>query len=580
MHGGNTLRCRGSYGAKEEDVANFKTKIWNCGACKQLVGEGGESMWCFYACKDKMDDSDLTMEEYIDLEAEKARRHGRTFNWETATYGKVSYFDDFDYLKDFENEFPAIVYNDALTSGSEIPSEPTVRPLDNNEIDFRISFDESDDDDYICIYDKIMAQILVRAQRHPWLRYEVEGYTDEIVQDFEHRLAGIFSRRIHRVRVLDFGGLTEEMAMSMDARLSMEHIDAQGQVVFNSHAWRRLFEIRGPLVRKLMLEFFSTCREIVSLRSILWEIDGIDEEEEVASFRDKYEHEIATDGFRVYWDESFRVIASKGDLRGYWDKISSSGDFLTIFPSYIQIRDLLRRLCHRLIAHTIAGRGQAPDKVTRTDLYFLRSIDREAVNLPYLLGHYLFSDAEGRKRGAQMSGGHFIARLADHFGMLIEETLQGATVVVRELTGLDLDELSRLHICERMANTRAWVAPGLERQQVSAAGALAVDEVVWDVSTPVQAPQPPPLYAVRTMPQRTTRLEEEVHGLQESLGEQHEIMDAMSRDFSRFTTWTVGRLSQLLDASGSQYDDLADRKDDFGGVFIFWNSMCCSHAGI
>ncbi|GKC89267.1 hypothetical protein Tco_1149916, partial [Tanacetum coccineum] len=39
MHGGNTLWCCGSYGAKEEDVANFKTKRWNCGACKQLVGK-------------------------------------------------------------------------------------------------------------------------------------------------------------------------------------------------------------------------------------------------------------------------------------------------------------------------------------------------------------------------------------------------------------------------------------------------------------------------------------------------------------------------------------------------------------
>ncbi|GKB27143.1 hypothetical protein Tco_0866544 [Tanacetum coccineum] len=31
-------------------------------------------------------------------------------------------------------------------------------------------------------------------------------------------------------------------------------------------------------------------REIVSLRSILWEIVSLDEEEEVASFQDKYEH--------------------------------------------------------------------------------------------------------------------------------------------------------------------------------------------------------------------------------------------------------------------------------------------------
>ncbi|GKB14219.1 hypothetical protein Tco_0848142 [Tanacetum coccineum] len=28
----------------------------------------------------------------------------------------VSYFDDLDFVKDFENEFPAIVYNDAPTS--------------------------------------------------------------------------------------------------------------------------------------------------------------------------------------------------------------------------------------------------------------------------------------------------------------------------------------------------------------------------------------------------------------------------------------------------------------------------------
>ncbi|GJT89154.1 hypothetical protein Tco_1070871 [Tanacetum coccineum] len=27
---------------------------------------------------------------------------------------KVSYFNDLDYFNDFENEFPAIVYNDAL----------------------------------------------------------------------------------------------------------------------------------------------------------------------------------------------------------------------------------------------------------------------------------------------------------------------------------------------------------------------------------------------------------------------------------------------------------------------------------
>ncbi|GJS92248.1 putative reverse transcriptase domain-containing protein [Tanacetum coccineum] len=64
----------------------------------------------------EMDDPDITIEEYIQLEDEKARRRGQEFNWETATYGKVSYFEDIDYFKDFENEFQAIVYKDALAS--------------------------------------------------------------------------------------------------------------------------------------------------------------------------------------------------------------------------------------------------------------------------------------------------------------------------------------------------------------------------------------------------------------------------------------------------------------------------------
>ncbi|GKB12827.1 hypothetical protein Tco_0846750 [Tanacetum coccineum] len=37
----------------------------------------------------------------------------------------VSCFDDLDFFKDFENEFPAIVYNDALISKSDFLTEPT-----------------------------------------------------------------------------------------------------------------------------------------------------------------------------------------------------------------------------------------------------------------------------------------------------------------------------------------------------------------------------------------------------------------------------------------------------------------------
>ncbi|GJY21813.1 hypothetical protein Tco_0394379 [Tanacetum coccineum] len=170
-----------------------------------------------------MDDPNITMEEYIRLEEEKARKRGKVFNWETAKYGKIWYDEDIHDLRSIETEFPAI----------DFTCEPTVSSL-NDEIDFRVLFDDSDDEDYT--------------------------YTKADIADFESRLARIYQREVHRVQVFDFGGLPDLMAEGLSARMLMEHRDAQGQSVFTSRAWRRFFDIRGPLVHKLILEFFSTFR--------------------------------------------------------------------------------------------------------------------------------------------------------------------------------------------------------------------------------------------------------------------------------------------------------------------------------
>nr|GEW78684.1 hypothetical protein [Tanacetum cinerariifolium] len=58
----------------------------------------------------------LTFLKYSKLEEEKACRCGKVYNWKTATYA--------------------------------LSCEPTVSPLNDNKTDFRISFDESDDQDY------------------------------------------------------------------------------------------------------------------------------------------------------------------------------------------------------------------------------------------------------------------------------------------------------------------------------------------------------------------------------------------------------------------------------------------------
>ncbi|GJW59573.1 hypothetical protein Tco_0108908 [Tanacetum coccineum] len=80
-----------------------------------------------------MDDPNITMEEYIRLEEEKARKCGKVFNWETAKY--------------------AIVYNDALTSKSDFSTEPTLCPQHIDEFDFK-------DETSSCKYDEQEQKVL------------------------------------------------------------------------------------------------------------------------------------------------------------------------------------------------------------------------------------------------------------------------------------------------------------------------------------------------------------------------------------------------------------------------------------
>ncbi|GKD74589.1 hypothetical protein Tco_1332871 [Tanacetum coccineum] len=95
-----------------------------------------------------MNNPNLTMEEYVRLKEEKARKHGKVFDWQTATYRKIMVDDDFYDLRSMEAEFPAIVINDDFAPKDTLQYKSQVSIHVNDEIDFRISFDESDDEDY------------------------------------------------------------------------------------------------------------------------------------------------------------------------------------------------------------------------------------------------------------------------------------------------------------------------------------------------------------------------------------------------------------------------------------------------
>ncbi|GJT71918.1 hypothetical protein Tco_1031204 [Tanacetum coccineum] len=236
-----------------------------------------------------------------------------------------------------------------------------------------------------------MAPLPARDQRHPWLRYEGQEYTDAIIHDYEDRISDT---------VLDLD--TDDTLCFQLGRLRRQMSWRQFIIAMGLHTVKEI-ETNGP---SPLLNFYTS------------------------------------------------------------------------------IRDPLRRLYHRLIAFNISGRGQAPEKVITTNLFYLRSMDEGTeVNVPYLLAQYLFRYVEGRKQGARMSGGQFISRLIEHFGLVTKERLRG---LVCDLKMIDMDELARLHICERIEDTWADPAPVQEPQARAA--------------TP----------ATRTMPQRMARLEEEV----------------------------------------------------------------------
>ncbi|GJR55939.1 hypothetical protein Tco_1406460 [Tanacetum coccineum] len=62
--------------------------------------------------------------------------------------------DDLHDLSSMETEFPAIVINDDFAPQDTLQNKSQVSTPVNDEIDFRVSFDESDDEHYTTICDK------------------------------------------------------------------------------------------------------------------------------------------------------------------------------------------------------------------------------------------------------------------------------------------------------------------------------------------------------------------------------------------------------------------------------------------
>ncbi|GKA11167.1 hypothetical protein Tco_0690600 [Tanacetum coccineum] len=66
----------------------------------------------------------------------------------------ISCFDDLDFFTDFENEFLAIVYNDAQTSKLDLLTEPILNPqhIDGFDLNDKTSLSEYDEEEQNVLY--------------------------------------------------------------------------------------------------------------------------------------------------------------------------------------------------------------------------------------------------------------------------------------------------------------------------------------------------------------------------------------------------------------------------------------------
>ncbi|GKB44320.1 hypothetical protein Tco_0889262 [Tanacetum coccineum] len=347
----------------------------------------------------------------------------------------VRCIDDLDFFKDFENEFPAIVYNDALTSKSDFSTEPTLCPQHIDEFDLK-------NETSLSKYDEVEPNVLYFNDLFPFnIIYPDDQKSDKgndentnkLIEESYDKIRKVFIKgsfiMVLNMNIMAWNYFVNRMLFNLIKNLYVPFsIPFDPKRYYKDGDYERM--LRRPRIGDEMgLDVASTlCFQLRGARrSMTWR-------QFILALGLHTAEEMAEDRFGAYWLEGA--------------------------PSYTYIRDPVQRLCDMLISYNIYGKEQAPKMVTATDLFYPRNMDRGAANVPYLLAQYLFRHAEGRKSDARLSGCHFIRRLAHHFGL---------------------------------------VALRLERQQVAMAGALeatedapSVDEGAQVDPAPVQAPQPPP----------------------------------------------------------------------------------------
>ncbi|KAK1415482.1 hypothetical protein QVD17_31264 [Tagetes erecta] len=196
--------------------------------------------------------------------------------------------------------------------------------------------------------------------------------------------------------------------------------------------WRRLFDIKRPQYRELVLEFCSSfkfrypTKRLHDDQIITFRLGGMPRNLSVAQL-----------GVRMglYTNAEIRKSIFKnglldlpndatGKVAELWQDIGK-GIYRPRSTKATMFRDPLHRYIHRVLASTISARGSSTGVTTIKDMFFLHClIRREPINLAYALALF-FDGCCGTTLASAICGGSFITELAYSYDFMTPEVIAG-----------------------------------------------------------------------------------------------------------------------------------------------------------
>ncbi|GJU03334.1 hypothetical protein Tco_1113672 [Tanacetum coccineum] len=266
-----------------------------------------------------------------------------------------------------------------------------------------------------------------------WLKFNNCNFSLDSRKEFRKRFLEIRIKEIECSEGLDFeefGALHE--GMSLQNLNQFFHVRyEQDNRRFTSQAWNVLFRIKEQVVREYVMEFLL----IFTFRDHIEELD----------VADTMVFQLGRERRNITMRQSMPINYNPTP---YVLNITTRVNYDTRHPpSYTSIQNPIRRLVHRLLTLSVAGRHSGKDKVTMDGLFLLHSMDGGvSVDVPWHIAKFLYDKAKGSKRKSPIVGAHLIGKIASYYGLMTLGSLMNVTLGPKT-SSMSVAKLVDLGIC-------------------------------------------------------------------------------------------------------------------------------------